>query len=186
MPIVPSFWYTTHYCCCMSAHKWGVMSQEQVSRTGTSYCIGTQYLWDLITCPCPWHLFLAQHSLNICIKARGWHHPLNSKISHAQLIVLAVVSPTWTIVVSHMDGLMTVVIYTQLIYMRMIAMISQDLISRIDLLLQVLILASSAAWGCVIPVSTESLPGSWFNMKMPPYKYRKSHCGDKTILRPWR
>ena len=26
--------------------------------------------------------------------------------------------------------------------------------------------------------------GGWFNIKMPSYKYRKSHCGDKTILRP--
>ena len=25
---------------------------------------------------------------------------------------------------------------------------------------------------------------SWFNVKMPSYHYRKSHCGDKTILRP--
>ena len=24
----------------------------------------------------------------------------------------------------------------------------------------------------------------WFNKKMPSYQYRKSHCGDKTILRP--
>ena len=27
-------------------------------------------------------------------------------------------------------------------------------------------------------------PGSWFNIKMTSYQYRKSHCGDKTILRP--
>ena len=27
-------------------------------------------------------------------------------------------------------------------------------------------------------------PGPWFNIKMSSYKYRKSHCGDKTILRP--
>ena len=27
-------------------------------------------------------------------------------------------------------------------------------------------------------------PGPWFNIKMPSYQYRKSHCGDKTILRP--
>ena len=27
-------------------------------------------------------------------------------------------------------------------------------------------------------------PGALFNIKMPPYQYRKSHCGDKTILRP--
>ena len=27
-------------------------------------------------------------------------------------------------------------------------------------------------------------PGPWFNIKMSSYQYRKSHCGDKTILRP--
>ena len=27
-------------------------------------------------------------------------------------------------------------------------------------------------------------PGGWFNIKMLSYQYRKSHCGDKTILRP--
>ena len=27
-------------------------------------------------------------------------------------------------------------------------------------------------------------PEAWINMKMPSYQYRKSHCGDKTILRP--
>ena len=27
-------------------------------------------------------------------------------------------------------------------------------------------------------------PGPWFNIKMSSYKYRKCHCGDKTILRP--
>ena len=27
-------------------------------------------------------------------------------------------------------------------------------------------------------------PGTWFNIKMSSYQYRKSHCGDKTILRP--
>ena len=27
-------------------------------------------------------------------------------------------------------------------------------------------------------------PGGWFNIKMTSYRYRKSHCGDKTILRP--
>ena len=25
-------------------------------------------------------------------------------------------------------------------------------------------------------------PGPWFNIKMSSYQYRKSHCGDKTIL----
>ena len=27
-------------------------------------------------------------------------------------------------------------------------------------------------------------PGPWFNIKKSSYQYRKSHCGDKTILRP--
>ena len=27
-------------------------------------------------------------------------------------------------------------------------------------------------------------PGPWCNIKMTSYQYRKSHCGDKTILRP--
>ena len=27
-------------------------------------------------------------------------------------------------------------------------------------------------------------PEPWFNIKMTSYQYRKSHCGDKTILRP--
>ena len=26
-------------------------------------------------------------------------------------------------------------------------------------------------------------PGPWFNIKMSPYQYRKSHCGDKTVVR---
>ena len=25
-------------------------------------------------------------------------------------------------------------------------------------------------------------PGAWFNIKMPSYQYRKSHCGDKTVV----
>ena len=29
-----------------------------------------------------------------------------------------------------------------------------------------------------------STPGPWFNIKMSSYQYRKSHCRDKTILRP--
>ena len=40
---------------------WVVLSQKQVSRAGTSNYI-PQYLWDVITCPCPWYLLLAQHS----------------------------------------------------------------------------------------------------------------------------
>ena len=26
-------------------------------------------------------------------------------------------------------------------------------------------------------------PGGRFNIKMPSYQYRKSHCGDKTVVR---
>ena len=28
-----------------------------------------------------------------------------------------------------------------------------------------------------------SWPGPWFNIKMSSYQYRKSHCGDKTVVR---
>ena len=28
-----------------------------------------------------------------------------------------------------------------------------------------------------------SLPGPWFNIKISSYQYRKSHCGDKTVVR---
>ena len=31
---------------------------------------------------------------------------------------------------------------------------------------------------------TTNETGPWFNIKMLSYQYRKSHCGDKTILRP--
>ena len=32
--------------------------------------------------------------------------------------------------------------------------------------------------------SSKRGPWPWFNIKMSSYQYRKSHCGDKTILRP--
>ena len=39
--------------------------------------------------------------------------------------------------------------------------------------------------GCRSEPCLHSLwPGPWFNIKMTSYQYRKSHCGDKTILRP--
>ena len=50
------------------------MSQKQVSRAGTSNYI-PQYLWDIITCPCPWYLLLAHnfwiHS-SVAIDALNW------------------------------------------------------------------------------------------------------------------
>ena len=33
-------------------------------------------------------------------------------------------------------------------------------------------------------ITIKRRPGAWFNRKMSSYQYRKSHCGDKTILRP--
>ena len=32
--------------------------------------------------------------------------------------------------------------------------------------------------------SGQRIPVPWFNIKITSYQYRKSHCGDKTILRP--
>ena len=37
---------------------------------------------------------------------------------------------------------------------------------------------------CVVYVGWRTTPGAWFIYKMTSYQYRKSHCGDKTILRP--
>ena len=31
--------------------------------------------------------------------------------------------------------------------------------------------------------ATPKWPGLWFNIKMSSYQYRKSHCGDKTVIR---
>ena len=33
------------------------------------------------------------------------------------------------------------------------------------------------------PWHLDQWPGPWFNIKMSSYQYRKSHCGDKTIIR---
>ena len=35
-----------------------------------------------------------------------------------------------------------------------------------------------------LPLLTTQKPGGRINIKMSSYQYRKSHCGDKTILRP--
>ena len=48
--------------------------------------------------------------------------------------------------------------------------------------------------GCPIDIKSEQIhtpgawtfrsrPGPWFNIKMSSYQYRKSHCGDKTVVR---
>ena len=36
----------------------------------------------------------------------------------------------------------------------------------------------------ILPSCFTRNTGPWFNIKMPSYQYRKSHCGDKTILWP--
>ena len=36
--------------------------------------------------------------------------------------------------------------------------------------------------GCRCP-GARLAPGPWFNIKMSSYQYRKSHCGDKTVVR---
>ena len=38
--------------------------------------------------------------------------------------------------------------------------------------------------GRVDIVRKRNISRLWFNIKMKSYQYRKSHCGDKTILRP--
>ena len=41
-------------------------------------------------------------------------------------------------------------------------------------------------WGRLLVgnLGGSSAPGPWFNIKMSSYQYRKSHCGDKRMLRP--
>ena len=39
-------------------------------------------------------------------------------------------------------------------------------------------------WSKTTFLATELNTGGWINIKMSSYQYRKSHCGDKTILRP--
>ena len=34
-----------------------------------------------------------------------------------------------------------------------------------------------------LKVGNTITPGPWFNIKMSAYQYRKSHCGDKTVVR---
>ena len=49
---------------------------------------------------------------------------------------------------------------------------------------------NSSSWMTITSLSiaagalTMKDPGGWINIKMASYQYRKSHCGDKTILRP--
>ena len=43
-----------------------------------------------------------------------------------------------------------------------------------------------ARWFCIfntVIADERKEPGPWFNIKMPSYQYRKSHCGDKTVVR---
>ena len=65
-----------------------------------------------------------------------------------------------------------------------------DLLRRLPLGLQRARLAFCPAPGGVFvlpatcPLTGISMgPGPWFNIKMSSYQYRKSHCGDKTVVR---
>ena len=47
-------------------------------------------------------------------------------------------------------------------------------------------LPMAAGWGCWGTTTVSQKPlqsGPWFNIKMSSYLYRKSHCGDKTVVR---
>ena len=59
-------WDLLHAC----VSTWGVLCQKEVSRARTSNYI-PQYLWDVITCCCPWYLLLLEHS-SYMIKTKIW------------------------------------------------------------------------------------------------------------------
>ena len=65
----------------------GLVGQKQVSRTGTSNYI-PRYLWDIITCPCPWYLHLAhtlqwRHNGHDCVSNHLPYHCLLSRLFSA-------------------------------------------------------------------------------------------------------
>ena len=39
-------------------------------------------------------------------------------------------------------------------------------------------------WSDPTLITGEQRPGPWFNIKMSSFQNRKSHCGDKTVVRP--
>ena len=46
--------------------------------------------------------------------------------------------------------------------------------------------AADTTWSCqhtIIIITIWLRSGLWFNIKMSSYQYRKSHCGDKTVVR---
>ena len=60
----------------ISPYNWWVLCQKQVSMAGTSN-YAPQYLWDVITCPCPWYLLPASctthlNSYSIAVEKRTW------------------------------------------------------------------------------------------------------------------
>ena len=63
---------------------WGVLCQKQLSKAGTSNYI-PYILWDVITCPCPWLLLLAQqsacYSFRVDVIPRDTHYRQTSNIS---------------------------------------------------------------------------------------------------------
>ena len=64
-----------HTCCALlyfvaRCYIWWMRCQKQISRVGPSNYI-SQYLCDVITCPQPWYLRLAQHSWYILIYLSG-------------------------------------------------------------------------------------------------------------------
>ena len=52
-------------------HQYVCLWQKQVSRGGASNYI-SQILWDVITCPCPWYLLLAQHTSYMTYMSLSW------------------------------------------------------------------------------------------------------------------
>ena len=76
--------------------------QQQVSRAGTSKYIPV-ILWDVITCPCPWYLLLAQHS-------SYWRlERMDPQISHAITTLKrkqTYVHSLWKNTLQHWDGML--------------------------------------------------------------------------------
>ena len=66
---------------------------------------------------------------------------------------------------------------------RYAALITKHIVSM-KLVRLTLVLRPLFPYECEIPTGPSMYSGAWINIKKTSCQYRKSHCGDKTILRP--
>ena len=71
---------------------WGRVCQKQASKAGTNNYI-SQYLWDVITCPCPWYLLLVHKSIYHMKNKIMDGYPIQIWITNEILMAQVLLSP---------------------------------------------------------------------------------------------